>query len=640
MADKRSSNRFRAAIKSQFRKTINYMLIYINQIIKNSMKFTLSFLLLYIVFNSVINAQETLTAVITDPQIGSLNGEMFLSSIIEDINSREKIESVVILGNLTISGKVDEFILAQDILSRLTVPVRVVGGPNDISLNEGIGNSYDEYWSDDSGVIKSKYSNRIFLETVPKKNFSRGHIPIEIINTSESLAEGESTFAIFSYYPLDGSIDNWFEISNNLKEKKIISFSAIPGKNKNQKSFINNVNISSLKEAKEWKYNIIIESKDSLKIFTLSENKDSPILSEVFAKYNLQKATQLDTIQTLSYSNNVELTNLSELKRTTYSNAISADEKLFIASEDGTISCLYNSESVVWQYNTNGSIYTSILKDRDLIISMTKEGDLFTINANNGDLVQVIGTGETISSDIELVDLEYNDMHTKGIIFGTSEGNIYCYEIYSLEMVWENNLTGKIISKPLIIKDKILFQYEKENYCCVDAASGLLIWSWKAETKSINFFFQSELVSDGKSVFISDSDGNLHSIDLLLGTETWIKKKIDASGKIITSNIKTKIYVHSKKNVLYIINTSDGKTKNEINLPIVFKNSSPTCWIQRNENLIIGFDNGFICQIVKSNQASIIMFTGDSPLITLVNTTGNEFFAINKDSKIIQFKLK
>ena len=597
------------------------------------------FLFLTLLFSAVcLFPQERFTALITDPQTGSKNGENFLTSVVEDINNRNEIESVVILGNLTFRGKEDEFLAAKSILDRLKIPVSFVGGSNDILLSEGKGNEFNQYWGNSTRILNQEFNNRISLETIPKQIFTKGHIPIEILNSSESYNSADNLILTFSYYPLDESVDNWFTYTNKLEGKKIVSFSALPVGNEKTSGFIKHINGSSLREGKDWEYNIIGESSDSLKIFTVSEKKNSPLLLDECAKSDLREVTKIDSAQTLIYPKNAELNIISSLDRSTYSPSIYSDGKLFLALEDGRIICLNNSGEKVWDYNTNGSIYSSILKDRDLIIAMTSDGDLFTINANNGDLIQVIGTGESISSDIRLIDLEYNELQTKGIIFGTSSGNIYCYELYSLEMVWDNNLTNrKIISHLLITKDKIIYRDDSQTYYCVNAVNGLLIWSWKPRTKSTNLFFQCDVISDGKSVFIVDSDGNLHSIDLLLGTETWNKQKLNSSGKILIKKESNELFIHSIKNIILVISNTDRKTREEIALPEELKNSIPTCWASGNDDVIVGFNNGFIIKIDSSKKASIILFAGNSPISSLVNTNANEFIAINLDGKVIQF---
>ena len=60
-------------------------------------------------FSEFILSQKSFTAIITDPQIGNENGEFFLNSVSRDIQQKNEIERVIILGNLTANGYYDEF---------------------------------------------------------------------------------------------------------------------------------------------------------------------------------------------------------------------------------------------------------------------------------------------------------------------------------------------------------------------------------------------------------------------------------------------------------------------------------------------------------------------------------------------------
>ncbi|UCH64478.1 MAG: PQQ-like beta-propeller repeat protein, partial [Ignavibacterium sp.] len=104
----------------------------------------------------------------------------------------------------------------------------------------------------------------------------------------------------------------------------------------------------------------------------------------------------IDSSQIIESEDSVKIIKTIDLKKTTFSPVVTTSTKYYISTSDGSVICLDTQGVIIWEYNTDGLIYSSLLKDKDLIITMTSEGDLFTINANNGDLVQVIGIGESI----------------------------------------------------------------------------------------------------------------------------------------------------------------------------------------------------------------------------------------------------
>jgi len=348
-----------------------------------------------------------------------------------------------------------------------------------------------------------------------------------------------------------------------------------------------------------------------------------------------------ETTQSETNNDGVIVIKKINFNKTTFSPIITSNTKIYFSTSNGSIKCIGLEGEIIWEYNTNGLIYSSLLKDKDLIIAITSEGDLFTINANNGDLVQVIGIGESITTDIKLIDLEYNDTRTKGIVFGTVYGNIYCYELYFLEMVWENNLSEeRIVSKPLVVDNKIIFE-TSEIYYCINSMSGTLIWKWQKKNESKDKFFQSDLISDGSSVFYIDSDAKLVSIDILLGTERWKKReKISASGILFITANKNELIVHSTKNQLLLVNHSSGKVIKEIDLPDELKNSLPNCIMENDTVKLIGFDNGIICKLDYVEKIAKIIYIGSARVISIVSLGGNEYLSNSLDGNLIHFSLE
>ena len=85
-----------------------------------------------------------------------------------------------------------------------------------------------------------------------------------------------------------------------------------------------------------------------------------------------------------------------------------------------------------------GSVKNNTVLYKDLFLVATNVGDLYSINSNNGEVVQVIGVGENITTDLSLIDLTNNNYKSKAIVFGTDKGNIFCYDIFSFRVNLEN----------------------------------------------------------------------------------------------------------------------------------------------------------------------------------------------------------
>ena len=206
-------------------------------------------------------------------------------------------------------------------------------------------------------------------------------------------------------------------------------------------------------------------------------------------------------------------------------------------------------------------------------------------------------------------------MQTKGICFGTAEGNFYCYELYSLELIWWNNGIKKLINSSVIAtKGKVLFQDKEGTLYCLSSDNGVLLWKWGTKTKVYNPLFKSELVINNNSIYFLDFDGDLHCIDLLLGTDKWHIRNIEATFVMELNKLKGELLLHSSKNELLTVSLKKEKVMKKIKLPYELKDEIATNILSIDKNLFIGFTNGSVYEISKTTKN---IFLGFAPIISL-----------------------
>jgi len=599
------------------------------------------FYLFYILicFSEFILPQKSLTAIITDPQIGSEEGEIFLKLVSKDINQRNEIYRVIILGNLTANGFRDEFDQLKVILDGMDKEYFVAGGPNDYLLSELNGLEIVQLWGNDKYHLSSNGYYIYIINTI-NKHTANGHLQIETLDWIKNNSKNtNSVNIIFSFHSIN-KVYNGYKLTNNFAGKKIISFSPNLYKKQKKKPSTDEIKTKKLSESKKWNYQLLSVVNDSLFYYNVSEKDTVPKLISILSIANIEFVSKVDSSETVLYKKDLTINWQVEFGVTNESGILLSGGKVFTADNNGVITCLNKDGKEKWHYETNSTIKSNLLRDKDLIIAAALEGDIFTINANNGDLVQVIGTGETISTNIEMIDINYNDIKTKGIIFGTTVGNIYCYELYSLEMVWDGYLSDYKIS--LLINtndDKIIFQDTKGKIFCINSSNGLLIWEWQRKVKKINPFFVSDIICDGKSVYLADSDGLVHCIDLLFGTENW-KRKISSSGKLSLITDKKSLFTQTVKNEIAFLSKLKGKVQKRIKLPDEIKEKKLNFIKADKDDIYLGFEHGILYRINNKNKVDKILFMWNSPLISFVKISDNKFIVSNLDGRVIQFSFR
>ena len=601
--------------------------------------------LLFLFLLSVqIYSQSYKYAVLSDLNEGSSKSSENILKVISDINSSQEISFTVIIGNLTANGKEKELDSLKQVLSNLRTPYFIIPG-NNTKADDYTLNHFKELWNNNNFFYQKDNDIHIGLNSSISWNGKGGHFSPadlkwlnETLNDSVKNKSDSSCIILYLSNSLNKNIDNWFKVTNilssyNIKAvftnesetKKLTDYNGIPG-----------VYIPPVSgESKYPGYSVVESNMDSL-IITQVElgRKRSEKIHDVINMQKNYEVSKIDSLQFVDYMNKV--TWQKDLNENMPASAIAAKDKIFSVSEDGNVYCYDLNGNKIWEYNTGETIVSKPAAEGDVLLVSTLEGDLFSINTNNGNVIQVIGLGEPLTSPLFTVDAENQGSKTKGVVTGTSTGEMYCYDIYTLENIWENNSAkDAVTSLPLYIKNRIIYGSDDGYLYCIDAKSGILNWKWK-DKNSDNSFAGCSPVSNGKYVYIS-APGNIYAIDLLLGTVIWKTKDFQPWESLGISNDNEKLLIKGLDN-FYIVSAKTGKIMKEIKIDYK-TDTSPTEPIEYNNNILFGAENGNVYLIDQNYNWEKLFFAGTAKLNNIAQVKDDIFSVSNIDGRIVVFSL-
>lgn len=599
--------------------------------------------LLVVIMVLLVNISYSQTkkiAWIFDPQVGTETNNTKLQEMSDAIKSRTDIETIIFTGNLSVKSSENEFNKLKEISSSLTQQCYLIPGTNDYKWLKGNSDIFKDVFGDDKFFYKNEYLSVIGITSAIERRGEGGHFQREDLNWLEQVKDSirnDEPLILVLNQPLNSSIDNWFKLTNLLADKNVIAVFSSDGENNKPFEVLGIPSFSAkglTSKNKEWSYFVFETGKDSLIILEVNKSGRTNVIKNL----SLIKSKQFSIVDSLQFKDEKKsLLWQYDLNSSVNNSLVVKDDFVFTLTPGGKVTCLTKSGSVKWQTDIKGSTICNLVKEGDLLALGTLEGDLISLNANTGEVFQVIGVGEPITSHIVSSTIEVPEGKVKGIIFGTLNGNVYCYNIYSFELIWQNSSANDMIeSEPLIINDRVLVSSHDTYLYCIDKRSGILNWKW---SNAAGFYFSPARctpVSDGKNVFITTPDKNVYAIDLLLGTTNWKK---DAGGweSIGISSDKKSLFIKNFRDKFTVLSV-DGKVFKEIDLKNGF-DTTPIKIFELNKSIILPLKNGNVMMIDKDHRLSHLFFAGSSRLNDVHHFYNDVFVTSNADGMVYCFKI-
>ena len=604
---------------------------------------------LIICLAGISSGQNVKYAWVINPGIGNTGADTALANIVANINSDSTLAIAIVSGNLTAHGYNKELEQTKSILDNLSIPYRIIPGENDLRWSGSAGQEIKSVFGNNHFLLKIQNTLQIGLNNSVTWRNGIGHFsPEEISWFSDTLKTIPMTDEIFlySYFPFDAKTDNWFKVTNLLINHNIIALLTDNGKPKtiSSNSGIPTITGFPAYNKKSWIYNII-ENKDDSLIFYQVKNGISNRWGALHKQ--IVNVTQIDTTQFKNYdlpgkeypSFYAKVLWQTDLNSTMLSDLITDGTDIFATTENGKIFCYDTSGNKLWEYDSKENVAGRPVVSSNIIAIATLQGDLISLNAKTGQLNQVIGIGEPLTSQLVTTNISYNGNPTDCVIVGTAQGNLYCYSMDTFEMVWENHSAkGLIRTLPLIYEHRLFFGSQDGWLYCIDARSGVLYWKWN---QGNNFFTAPAVcppLTDGDGIYISTPDKYVSKIDFLLGVTKW-RKDLQNWESLGFSNDNKNLIVKSITDEIYFISKRNGRKERAVNLKYGF-DLNPTQILEWKGNYLIAAENGKIYLIDKYYRCKPLIFSGDCRLNSVIHIKNNFFAVSNMDGKVICFELQ
>ncbi len=484
----------------------------------------------FLVFSFKLSAQTPFRfAQVTDTHVGNGTGADDLRRTVADLNKQKGIDFVILSGDVTEFGSDEELKLAKQILDSLKLPLYVIPGNHDSNWSESGANSFRKVFGGETFFFEHKGCQFIGTTSGPNMRMSPGQIPRENLVWIDSVfkANPDQSKPLISinHYPLDSSLNNWFELVDRLQQRnvqlalcghghinKLYNWDGIPG-----------VMARSNLRAKEevGGYNIITMTGDSV---FFQVRKPNLITEDFWLKLPLEKKNFSAAHYRPSYA--VNETTKAKLvweyeDHGDIGAGISSDgQRLFMANTVGEVYALeLHTGKPLWSFKTGGKVYSTPEVYKGIIVAGSSDHNIYGIDAKTGQQRWKVETSKAVLGTAAIDNGQ--------AYIGGSDGVFRCIRISDGKVLWSfDEVKGYVSTKPTIADGKVIFGSWENGFYALDVKTGKKIWEWNSG--ATNRMFSAAAcypVVVNKRVFIVAPDRFMTALDLKTGTQLWREKK-------------------------------------------------------------------------------------------------------------------
>ena len=584
---------------------------------------------------SPILCQAKKIAIITNTTInGNFDRKQF-EQFTSLLNNEVDLNVAIIYGEWSKQYSNEELAQIQSTLENLKIPFKLMERHSTQISSTDFHQLFDEIFKSNEFILMD--NNRMILgidANMPNLS-ENGFIKVETLN---QISEGTDLTKIKNVFIISNQslnqIQNHSKLLSILKDKNVFWIYSEDKKFSSQVNPINNV-IEIALTSESLGYYLLEEKSDSIFLINKKLKNTTTDIQVALAFKDIKSInTPKDTL-TIDTS----LTKVFEKEYYSSSNTLSINSNnlIYTLLNNGLLYLNDNKGKELFATELIGRIDNNPVLYKDLLLATTVEGDLYSINSNNGEILQVVGIGEHITSDLSVIEIVNGNTKIIGVVFGTSLGNIFCYNAFTFELLWKKNISkNSIISKPDIAKDKIVFINSNSSLYCVNSKTGSLNWKFEFSDNG-NSYANNYPISDGKNIFSLSPDGNLVAIDILLGKKIWSINTTGVLNQFYLGSEKQKLFLMNNNGVMTVYSSIDGREIRDID----FKKSRIFSFIiaENQGNTLVGFSDGSLYNIdAKFNYKQLISPT-QIPIVSINSISNDEFILKDINGKITLYKI-
>ena len=584
-------------------------------------------------------------AFISDTHIGSPDGraEEDLRRTVADINRQTGIAFVIITGDITELGTNEELKRAKQILDSLHIPYYIIPGNHDTGWSESGGQMFSTVFGDNKFSFEYNGIFMLGCASGPYVRMSDGHVPRSALNWMDGelkKIKSAQPVMFFNHYPIDNSLDNWYEITDRLAKvnirgilcghghtNKAFDFEGIPG-------VMGRSNLRAKADAGG--YNLVDVSTDTIRFTERNpvSEKEKQWTAITAASYHIfpnAKYIRPD------YSVNGQYPMVKESWRyasaaNVISTPASGSGMVVFGNQDGTVQGLSLEDGKVrWTFKTDAAVYSSPAVSGNSVVFGSCDGNVYALDIQTGKLKWKFSSGTAIMGSPVIAH--------DTIFIGGSGHSFYALRAKDGSKIWSfDSLQGPVVCTPLYHEGKLYFGAWDRNLYSLDAATGTLNWKWNNGSSIRNFSPAActPLYKDGV-IYVVAPDRYITAIDAVSGQTIW--RNNDATVRESVGMSKDGQWIFGKTMQDSIVAYAPSREKQKVawgvNCHFGYEHT-PCIMVEQDGVVYFGTKNGVVYAVSVKDRAVLWAHKADNSMVNTVRVLEDKRVLVSTmDGKVV-----
>lgn len=567
---------------------------------------------------------------------------------VRDINNTQGLAFVVITGDITEMGTNQELRYAKELLDSLQLPYYIIPGNHDTGWSESGGDMFNTVFGDNK--FSFEYAGIRFLACAsgPYVRMSDGHVPRSALNWLDQqlkTLKPDQPLIFLNHYPIDNSLDNWYEITARLHGYNTWAVLCGHGHNNHRLDFEGIPGVmgrSNLRaKAAVGGYTVVEVRSDSITFTEKTPGKAEGRKWTTIPVETHHYATG-KTYQRPDYSINQQYPQVhSRWLYSAEANVISTplyqDGKIIFGNQSGrvvAVSAASGKES--WSYPVAGAVFSSPAAAGKLAIMGAAGGAVYALDIATGKLAWKYQAGAAVLGS----PLVRGDT----VFIGGSDHHFVALSASTGKLIWSfDGLAGPVVSTPLWYDGKIIFGAWDRHLYALQSSTGNEIWKWDNGSSVRNFSPASciPVAADGV-VYIVAPDRYLSALDAATGHTLWRTKDGGLRESIGMSANGRWIYGKSMQDsiVAYSASREAQQAAWKMNCGFGYEHV-PSMLIERDGLVFFGTRLGVVYCIDPEKRQVVWAHKVDNSMVNTVNVIdAHHVIAATMDGKIALLEVK